>query len=122
MELIAASRIVKAQARVLAARPYVTKLVEVIQNTARAAGGATHMLLEPRKVETLGIIVVSSDRGLAGAYNGNVIRLAEKTVVEARASGQDTRLYVVGKKAQRYLRFRGYQIVRAFLGVTDTPG
>jgi len=122
MELIAASRIVKAQARVLAARPYVTKLVEVIQNTARAAGGATHMLLEPRKVETLGIIVVSSDRGLAGAYNGNVIRMAEKTVVEARASGQDTRLYVVGKKAQRYLRFRGYQIVRAFLGVTDTPG
>ncbi|MFQ5967287.1 MAG: F0F1 ATP synthase subunit gamma [Acidimicrobiia bacterium] len=122
MELIAASRIVRAQARVQAAGPYVTKLAEVIQNAARAAGGTTHMLLEARDVETVGLVVVTSDRGLAGAYNANIYRLAERTLVEHRQAGRDYRLYAVGKKAQSYFRFRGYAVQQSFLGVTDTPG
>jgi F-type H+-transporting ATPase subunit gamma len=122
MELIAASRIVRAQARVRQAQPYVDKLVEVIRNVGRAAGGSEHMLLQRRDVETVGVVVVSSDRGLAGAYNSSVIRRAEEAMITHRAEGRETRLHVVGKKAQRYFRFRGYGIAQAFLGVTDTPG
>ncbi len=122
MELIAASRIVKAQQRVQASKPYVQQLTDVIRNVGRAAGGASHMLLEQRELKTAGIVVVSSDRGLAGAYNSTVIRLAERRIVELRGQGVQIRVYVVGKKAQTYFQFRGYHVERAFLGVTDAPG
>jgi F-type H+-transporting ATPase subunit gamma len=122
MELIAASRIAKAQLRVRQSVPYVQKMTEVIQNVGQAAGGASHLLLERREVRRVGVLVVTSDRGLAGAYNSNIIRKAEAAMLEHRAAGRENRLYVVGKKAQTYFRFRGYRIERAFLGVTDTPG
>jgi F-type H+-transporting ATPase subunit gamma len=122
MELIAASRIIKAQQRVTAAQPYTEKMTEVIRNVAAASGGASHPLLERRDLQTAGVLAVTSDRGLAGAYNSSVIRLAEARLIEHRNARTDTRLYVVGKKAQSYFRYRGYQIERPFLGVTDTPG
>ncbi len=122
MELIAASRIVKAQARVEAAQPYTNKLVEVINNVGAASGGASHPLLETRELRNAGILVVTSDRGLAGAYNTNVIRMAEARLIELNSQRIDLRLYTVGKKADSYFRYRGYQIERSFLGVTDTPG
>jgi F-type H+-transporting ATPase subunit gamma len=122
MELIAASRIVKAQARVAANQPYARKMDEVIRNVAAASGGVSHPLLDPREVRTLGVVVVTSDRGLAGAYNTSIIRMAEARLIELKRTGSDYRLYVVGKKAQSYFRYRGYRIERAFLGVTDTPG
>lgn len=122
MELIAASRIVRAQARVEAAQPYTDKLNEVIRNVGAASGGVSHPLLERRDVTRAGVLAVTSDRGLAGAYNTNVIRLAEQRLIEHRNSNTDARLYVVGKKAQTYFRYRGYDVERAFLGVTDAPG
>jgi F-type H+-transporting ATPase subunit gamma len=79
-------------------------------------------LLERRPVQTAGIVVVSSDRGLAGAYNSNVIRMAERRILELRRDDIEVRVYVVGKKAQTYFRFRGYHVERAFLGMTDSPG
>jgi F-type H+-transporting ATPase subunit gamma len=122
MELIAAARIPKAQARVVASQPYARKLIEVIQNVGGAAGGTSHPLLERREIRRVGVIVVSSDRGLAGAYAGNIIRLAERSILEHLRSGREVALYVVGKKAQTYFRYRNYDIRRSFLGVTDTPG
>jgi F-type H+-transporting ATPase subunit gamma len=122
MELIAAARIPKAQARVVASQPYSEKLIEVIQNVGGASGGASHPLLERRENRRVGVIVVSSDRGLAGAYAGNIIRLAERSMIEHTKAGREISLYVVGKKAQSYFRYRGYNIRRSFLGVTDTPG
>ncbi len=122
MELIAASRIVKASARVEAAQPYTQKLTEVIANVGAATGGVSHPLLDSRPVRTAGVLAVTSDRGLAGAYNTNVIRLAEARLIELNRAGTDYRLYVVGKKAQSYFRYRGYQIENVFLGVTDQPG
>ena len=80
MELIAASRIVKAQARVEAAQPYTDKLVEVITNVGAASGGASHPLLDQREHRTAGVLVVTSDRGLAGGYNSNVIRMAQRDI------------------------------------------
>jgi len=122
MELIAASRIVKAQQRVSAAQPYTNRMNEVVRNVAAASGGASHPLLESREVEAAGVLVVTSDRGLAGAYNTNVIRMAEERLVALARDDVPYRLYVVGKKAQSYFRYRKYRIERAFLGVTDTPG
>ena len=122
MELIAASRIVRAQARVVAAQPYITKLDEVIRNVAAASTGSRHPLLERRELRTAGVLVITSDRGLAGAYNTNVLRLAEQRLIDHRHQDRGYRLYVVGKKAQVYFRYRGYDVERAFLGVTDAPG
>ena len=122
MELIAASRIPKAQARVNASKPYTAKLVEVIENVGGAAGSSSHPLLERRELRTVGMVVVSSDRGLAGAYATNVIRLAERRMLEHRRNGIDVQLFVVGKKAQSYFRYHGWTLRGAYLGVTDTPG
>nr|MDE0501331.1 F0F1 ATP synthase subunit gamma [bacterium] len=121
MELIAASRIVKAQQRVMQSRPYVSSLIEVISNVGRDAGGTGHLLSEVRDVSTVGIVVITSDRGLAGAYNSNLIRMAERAIGHHTLEGRDTRLFVIGKKAQSYLRFRGYRIDQTFLGMTDRP-
>ena len=121
MELIAASRIPRAQARVLGSQPYTAKLIEVIENVG-AAGAGQHRLLERRDVETVGLLIVSSDRGLAGAYATNIIRLAEQRINELSREGKDVILFTVGKKAQAYFRYRGYRIEQAYLGVTDTPG
>ncbi len=122
MELIAASRIPKATARVSASKPYSAKLVEVIRNVSAASGGASHMLLERRAVKNAGVLIVASDRGLAGAYASSIIREAERHIIEVEKSGTPARLFVVGKKAQSYFQYRKYHIERAFLGVTDTPG
>ena len=121
-ELIAASRIIKAQQRVTASQPYTRKMAEVVRNVAAVSGGAKHSLLEVRPVLCVGVLVVTSDRGLAGAYNSNVLRLGESRLIEHKKADTDARVYVVGKKAQSYFRYRGYHIEKAFLGVTDAPG
>lgn len=120
MELIATSRIARARVRVAEAKPYIEKMADVIRNIA-AAGGLRHPLLERRDVETVGILVVTSDRGLAGGYNTNVIRMAERAMVAHRANERPMRLYVVGDKALSHFRYRKYPIENSFLGVTDTP-
>jgi len=122
MELIAASRIPKAVARVGASKPYSAKLVDVIRNVAGASGGTSHMLLDQRVVRHAGVLVVASDRGLAGAYATTIIREAERRIVALERAGTPTRLFVVGKKAQTYFQYRKYQVARSFLGVTDAPG
>ncbi len=122
MELIAASRIPKASARVVASKPYTAKLIEVIQNLGAAGAGSDHILAERRDVKTVGVLVVTSDRGLAGAYASTIIRMAEQRIIDLRREGKEIRIFAVGKKAQGYFRYRGYRIERAFLGVTDTPG
>ncbi|HEX2405065.1 MAG TPA: F0F1 ATP synthase subunit gamma, partial [Acidimicrobiia bacterium] len=122
MELIATSRIPKAQARVNASKPYTAKLIEVIENVGVAGAGTKHRLLEQREVKTVGLVIVTSDRGLAGSYASNIIRLAENRIRELDREGKDVALYAIGKKAQAYFRYRGFRIDGAYLGVTDTPG
>jgi len=121
MELIATSRIPKAQARVNASKPYTAKLIEVIENVG-AAGAGSHRLLEQRDIKTVGLVIVSSDRGLAGSYASNVIRITENRIRVLDREGKNVILYTIGKKAQAYFRYRGYRIENAYLGVTDTPG
>jgi F-type H+-transporting ATPase subunit gamma len=122
MELISASRIVKAQQRVVAARPYSEQITSVIGNLAAAGAGLSSPLLQQRDdVRTVAYVVIVSDRGLAGAYNGNVIRLAERAANVARAEGKNVRFVVAGKKADTYLRFRGLEVDRAWHGMSDQP-
>jgi F-type H+-transporting ATPase subunit gamma len=122
MELIAASRIVRAQQRVAAARPYSEQITTVIGNLASAGAGGSSPLLEQRdEVGTIAFVVVTGDRGLAGAYNTNVIRQAERAIRASRAEGRQVRIVVVGKKAMGYFRFRGEPLDAEFLGMTDQP-
>lgn len=122
MELIAASRIVRAQQRVAEAQPYTDKMNEVVRNVAAASGAASHPLLDARDARTVGVLAVTSDRGLAGAYNSSILRMAEARLIALKDEGVETRVYAVGRKANGYFRYRKYQIEQAFLGVTDTPG
>jgi len=122
MELIATSRIVKAQQRVAAARPYSERITEVLRNLAAAgAGGDSPLLTERDDVHTVAYVVIAADRGLCGAYNSSVIRAAERSMQRQRAEGRQTRLVTVGKKAASYFRFRGWDIDAHFQGFADQP-
>jgi F-type H+-transporting ATPase subunit gamma len=122
MELIAASRIVKAQGRVAAARPYSERITEVIRNLAAGGAGLDHPLLKQNEnPHTIAYVAVTADRGLAGGYNNNVIRTTERAMRADREAGRESKLFVVGKKALGYFRFRAVPIEASFLGVTDQP-
>jgi len=119
-ELIAASRIVRAQGRVHAAQPYSDAITQVVRDLA--AGGAASALLEPRpEVRRVAHIVVTGDRGLCGAYNSNVLRTAEHAIADDLAAGRDYSLITVGRKAESYFRYRDYNIDAAFSGFSDAP-
>ena len=122
MELIAATRVVQAQERTRKARPYAEQITSVILDLAGAGATTNHPLLAEREEGgKAAVVVVTSDRGLAGAYNSAVIRAAEREIQAARTEGLDYSLFVVGKKALTYFRFRGYKIDHVFLGKTDRP-
>ena len=122
MELIAATRIVKAQQRVLAARPYADQITAVIRSLAASGAGAGQPLLSARtEVETVAYVVVAGDRGLAGAYNSSVIRLAERALQADVAAGRNYVLICVGKKVEDYFRFRRYTIDTTFRGFSESP-
>ncbi len=122
MELISASRIVRAQQRVIAARPYAQYLTEIIGNLAAAGAATEQPLLRPADDSLpVGYVVVSADRGLAGGYNSGVIRAAERAIDAERAAGRDYRLIVCGRKAQAYFRFKGFRIDAAFHGFSELP-
>jgi F-type H+-transporting ATPase subunit gamma len=122
MELIAASRIVRAQQRVAAARPYSERITEVIRNLAAAgAGGDSPLLSERESTNTIAYVVIGADRGLCGAYNSSVIRAAERSMLRQQSEGRQTRLVTVGRKPTGYFRFRGWTIDQSFQGFTDQP-
>ncbi|MBW3580993.1 MAG: F0F1 ATP synthase subunit gamma [Actinobacteria bacterium] len=122
MELIAATRVVKAQQRALAARPYAEQITEVIQHLSAAGAGKEHPLLrQADSVDKVAFVVITSDRGLAGAYNTSVIRAAERDLQGAQSEGADYSLVLIGKKAAGYFNFRNYRIDAQFTGMSDTP-
>lgn len=122
MELIAASRIVKAQQRVESARPYAELLTRAMEDVARQTGALVHPLLEERETpERVGVLVLTSDRGLAGSYNANVLRLAETVMKEIGDRGVETIVYASGKKGISYFRFRGVPIEAEWSGISEVP-
>ena len=123
MELIASSRIVKAQQRVEASRPYAVQLTQAMEDVARNAAGALgHPLLEDRPDPArAGVLIVTSDRGLAGAYNANVLKVGEELLRSVRARGLEPILYVIGKKGVGYFRFRGVAARATWQGFSEVP-
>jgi F-type H+-transporting ATPase subunit gamma len=122
MELIAASRILKAQQRVQAARPYAEQLTSAMEDVARQTGALVHPLLEDRPdPDRAAVFVVTSDRGLAGAYNANVLRRAERLIGRLRGDGVEPALFVAGRKGQSYFRFRQVPVEKGWEGFSEVP-
>jgi F-type H+-transporting ATPase subunit gamma len=122
MELIAASRIVRAQGRIAANRPYREGMERVVRLTAAADPQAAAKLLgTPESPRHVGILAVVGDRGLAGSYNSGVLRATERRVAEHRATGAEVTLWAVGRKAPTYFRYRGIETAQSFSGFVDRP-
>lgn len=122
MELIAATRVVKAMQRADAARPYARQITSVIENLAAGGAEVSHPLLrEVENVKRVGFIVMAGDRGLAGAYNTNPIRACERQIEAHRLEGKDYSLFCIGKKSNAYFRFRNYRIDHTYEGFSDSP-
>jgi F-type H+-transporting ATPase subunit gamma len=121
MELIAATRVVKAQERANAARPYSELITSVIFDLVKAGAALDHQLLREHPDGKAALVVIVGDRGLCGAYNNTIIRMAEREVMARRAEGEDYALILVGSKAADYFKFRNYRIDESFTGMTDQP-
>ncbi len=122
MELIAASRIVRAQARIAANRPFRQGMERVLRLTAAADAQAAEKLLGmPETVRHVGILAIMGDRGLAGSYNSGVLRATERRVAEHKANGAEVTVWSVGKKAPSYFRYRGIEMAESFVGFADRP-
>ena len=122
MELIAASRIVKAQQRVMEARPYADLLTAAMEDVARQTGSIVHPLLEEREAPArAGVLVMTSDRGLAGSFNANLLKRSEDLLRRVRSRGLEPVLYLTGKKAIGYFRFRGVAPEASWFGFSEVP-
>jgi F-type H+-transporting ATPase subunit gamma len=120
-ELIATSRIAKAQARVEAARPYSNEITHMLTNLAAESALAHPLLVARPNPKRAAVLVVSSDRGLCGAYNANVLRRSEELISLLRSEGKQPVLYVVGRKALGYFSFRNWAITGSWTGSSEQP-
>ena len=120
-EMIATSRIGKAQARLKEARPYTVEITRVLTTLAQEAALDHPLLVEKPSPKRAGVLVVSSDRGLCGAYNSGAFRKAEELFSRLREDGKTPVLYTVGRKAQGYFKFRNWDISESWTGFSERP-
>ena len=121
MELIATSRITKARERVNASLPYANAITRAV-SAVSSQHDIDHVLTtEPENPTRAAVLILSSDRGLAGAYSANVLRKAEQLLTRLGEDGKDVDVYVVGRKAQTYFDFRGREYKQLWTGQTDAP-
>jgi F-type H+-transporting ATPase subunit gamma len=121
-ELIATSRIGKARSQVTAAKPYAEEITKVLAALGAAATNLDHPLLVPRENPTkAGVLVITSDKGMCGAYNAGVLRRAEELMALLRSEGKTVSLYVTGRKGIGYYRFRQRPVVQSWNGFSDQP-
>ncbi|ANF33123.1 F0F1 ATP synthase subunit gamma [Leifsonia xyli] len=121
MELISASRIQKAQARVAASSPYARAITRAVSAVATYSNVDHVLTTEPEKIERAAIVIFSSDRGLAGAFNSNVLKESEKLAELLRSQGKEVVYFLIGRKAQGYFSFRRRAFERVWTGNTDAP-
>jgi F-type H+-transporting ATPase subunit gamma len=123
MELVAASRLRRAQARNEALRPYADRIQALTVEVAAASSRAHDQpLLARRDVSTVAVVALSADRGLAGGFNANVVRRSLEAAARERAEGHDVIWLTVGRRGTSTLRFRGQEIEADYTGMTDRPG
>ena len=122
MELISASRVARAQQRVEQARPYTEEITAALESVVSTEVLLSHPLLEQRhEADAAAVLVVTSDRGLAGPYNANVVRTAEELQAHLREDGIEPKLYVTGRKGVTYYRFRQREIEQSWTGFSHAP-
>ncbi|TFD19851.1 F0F1 ATP synthase subunit gamma [Cryobacterium sp. Hh11] len=121
MELISASRIQKAQARVAASTPYSRAVTRAVSAVATYSNVEHVLTTEPEKIERAAVVIFASDRGLAGAFSSQVLREAESLSELLRGQGKDIVYFLVGRKAIAYFTFRGRASERVWTGGTDQP-
>ncbi|MFI5049976.1 MAG: ATP synthase F1 subunit gamma [Gaiellales bacterium] len=122
MELVAASRLRRAQARIVALRPYADSMQQLMLDVAAATPNAYDQpLLARRDVTRVAVIALAGDRGLAGAFNASVVRRSLEIARESRAQGYEVTWLAVGRRGASSLRFRRQEISQAYTGITDRP-
>ena len=120
-ELIAGARIVKAQARVEASKPYAREITRVLSALASSASLDHPLLTERQNPRRAAVLVITSDRGFAGSYNVNVLRRTEELLSLLRKEGKEPLLYVVGRKGETYYSFRDREMADTFTGFSEQP-
>jgi F-type H+-transporting ATPase subunit gamma len=122
MEMVATAKIKKAQERIESARPYALAMMEVLGDVAKFVRGATHPLLEthPERKRVV-VIAVTSDRGMCGAFNSNILRMTEQLMAKERDAGVTVDLIAVGKKAVGYFRYRGVEPLASYRDISEKP-
>ena len=122
MELVAGARLRRAQARIEAMRPYADRMLELMVGTARASTSVRGLpLLQRREIRTAAILGLTGDRGLAGAFNAQILRHVFAVERRLRRDGVDVRWLVSGRKGASTLRFRRYDVEQAWIGFSDRP-
>ncbi|MGI9071329.1 MAG: ATP synthase F1 subunit gamma [Bryobacteraceae bacterium] len=123
MKMVSAAKLRRAQDRAIASRPYANMMNRVLSNVAAAAAGNEEVgdlpLLQVREEKRIQMIIVGSDRGLAGAFNANLLRMAQRFIDEHR--GVDIRVETIGRKSRDYFRKRGFTITGEHIGIVERP-
>jgi F-type H+-transporting ATPase subunit gamma len=120
-ELVASARLRRAQARIEALRPYADRMLELMAVTARASGSVRLPLLDRREVSRVAVLPVTADRGLAGAFNAQILRRAFALERELRGEGLDVTWLAVGRRGRSSLSFRGYDVLQGWQGFSERP-
>jgi F-type H+-transporting ATPase subunit gamma len=121
MELIAASRIIKAQQRAQSAAPYARELTRAVSAVATYSNVDHPLTKEEENPQRAAVLIVTSDRGLAGAYSSSVLKEAERLAVTLREEGKEIDWYICGRKGQAYFKFRQRPVVQSWTGFSDQP-
>jgi F-type H+-transporting ATPase subunit gamma len=121
MKMVAAAKLRRAQEKAEAARPYARKIQEVIASIASGSTTVKHPMLQSRPVRKTGYIVITSDRGLAGGYNSNMIRKVIQTINEKHKSQDEYAIFVIGRKGRDFFRKRNYPVLEEVVGLPENP-
>ncbi|GAA2238466.1 MULTISPECIES: F0F1 ATP synthase subunit gamma [Streptomyces] len=121
MEMIAASRVVKAQRKVAASTPYATELTRAVTAVATGSNTKHPLTTEAENPTRAAVLLLTSDRGLAGAFNSNAIKAAEKLTAKLEAEGKEVVNFIVGRRGVAHYNFRERKIAESFTGFTDDP-
>jgi F-type H+-transporting ATPase subunit gamma len=123
MEMVAAARLRRAEQRIEALRPYASAIRRMTRQAAEAAGNVPNLpiLNEHESVDTVGLLLVTADRGLAGAFNSQIVRAGVRVAVEHEGEGHSLAWYASGRRGTSSLQFRGREVVGSYTGFTDRP-
>jgi F-type H+-transporting ATPase subunit gamma len=119
MKMVAAAKLKRSQDRILAARPYALKMRDVLGNLSRRVNRSSHPLLQKREGKKVEVFVVTSDRGLCGGFNGNIVRKSAEFVRQCESQGLQVNLSIVGRKGRDYFRRRTWPIRQEWTGIFD---